>query len=224
MYFAYFLSKQRQKMALKWDAQTNVFKDYGYIMFASFFGFIIAYCLGSLSSAVIVSKILHLPDPRENGSGNPGATNVLRTGNKKAAAFVLIADLLKGLLAIWIARFLGASGFGLSLVALAAVVGHIFPIFFGFKGGKGVATALGAMMGLNIGGAVIGIMTWIICVFVTRYVSLASLVATAIVALFTFASNTAYFIPVLSIAALIFWRHASNIERLKKGEENKLNF
>ncbi|GJM07471.1 MAG: glycerol-3-phosphate acyltransferase [marine bacterium B5-7] len=191
-------------------------------MFAA--SLIIAYLLGSLSTAIILAKLLKLDDPRDTGSGNPGATNMLRSAGKKIAALVLAGDMLKGLLSVWIAIVLGNHGFALACVALAAVVGHIFPLFFHFKGGKGVATAFGVILGLSGGAALIGAMTWGLCLFFTKYSSLSALIATGAIVLFSFAATPQYALPVLAIAVLIVWRHKGNIERLKQGKESKVNF
>ncbi|OGT06332.1 MAG: acyl-phosphate glycerol 3-phosphate acyltransferase, partial [Gammaproteobacteria bacterium GWE2_37_16] len=147
-------------------------------MFIAVFLVIFAYLMGSLSSAIIVSKLLGLPDPRTQGSGNPGATNILRLGGKFPAIITLISDILKGLIPVLIANLANIHGFWLGVIALAAVVGHVFPVFFNFKGGKGVATALGAFIALNIWIGIIAIAVWLIVTAIWRYVSLASLIAT----------------------------------------------
>ncbi len=191
---------------------------------SAIFGLIVSYLLGSLSSAVIVSRLFGFPDPRSQGSGNAGATNVLRTAGKKPAMYVVIADILKGFIAVIIARFIGLQGGLLGLVALAAVIGHIFPVFFNFKGGKGVATAIGGLFGLSlitgIGAAVI----WLVVAYVTRYASLASLIALAAGAILTLLfHHPAFFFPVLLMTGLVAWKHKENIDRLKKGTESKIN-
>ena len=190
---------------------------------SSLIALVISYLLGSLSSAVITSRIFKFPDPRSEGSGNAGATNVLRTAGKKPALYAVIGDILKGFIAVIIGRLIGLEGAMLGLVAFIAVIGHIFPIFFGFKGGKGVATAIGSLLGLSI---IMGISTaliWIVVAYVTRYASLASLIAIAAGALLTLIfHHPAYFFPVLLTAAVITWKHKDNIDRLKKGSESKI--
>jgi glycerol-3-phosphate acyltransferase PlsY len=185
----------------------------------------LAYCLGSLSSAVIVSRLAGLPDPREEGSKNPGATNVLRLGGKKAAAITLLGDALKGLLPVLLAQAAGAPPLILGAVGLAAFLGHLFPAFFGFKGGKGVATALGVLSGLAwpVGLAVLA--TWIAVAYLSKFSSLAALVAAALAPLhvWLWAGHS----PALTgfaavMAALLFYRHRGNIERLLKGQESRI--
>ncbi len=184
---------------------------------------ILAYLAGSLSSAIIVCKLFKLPDPRTEGSMNPGTTNVLRLGGKIPALITLIGDLLKGLLPVLIANLAGISGCSLGLVALCAFLGHLLPIFFNFQGGKGVATALGAFIALSPTVALIALTCWIAIVAITRYVSLGSTVA-AIVAPITIliCSDKGYFLPTLIMAGIIIWRHRENIQRLQAGIENKI--
>lgn len=184
----------------------------------------LAYLMGSVSTAVIVSRLAGLPDPREQGSKNPGATNVLRLGGKKAAAITLAGDALKGLLPLVLARYLEVGPEILAATGLAAFVGHIYPVFFGFKGGKGVATALGVLAGFSgwVGLAVL--VTWVLVAFVSRISSLSALVAA------TMAPVYVWFIlhsPVLAGAAvtmalLLVSRHRGNIERILKGEESRI--
>lgn len=192
---------------------------------AALFALIISYLLGSLSSAVITARIFKFPDPRTEGSGNAGATNVLRTAGKKPALYAVIGDILKGFVAVIIGRILGLEGAMLGLIAFVAVIGHIFPIFFGFKGGKGVATAVGSLLGLSV---IMGIATaviWIVVAYVTRYASLASLIAIAAGALFTLIfHHPAYFFPILLTVGVITWKHKDNIDRLKQGTESKIKF
>ncbi|HEY5789789.1 MAG TPA: glycerol-3-phosphate 1-O-acyltransferase PlsY, partial [Gammaproteobacteria bacterium] len=141
---------------------------------------LVAYLLGSLSSAVIVCRLAGLPDPRSGGSGNPGATNVLRLGGKRLAAVTLLGDLLKGLLPVLAARLLGVEPALLGVIALAAFLGHLYPLFFGFRGGKGVATALGVLLGLDWVVGLATLLTWLAVALLSRYSSLSSLVATAL--------------------------------------------
>lgn len=183
-----------------------------------------AYLIGSISTAVLVSKLMKLSDPRTQGSKNPGATNVLRLSGKKAAFFTLLGDMLKGLIPVLIAKVLGVSGFSLALVGLAAFLGHLFPVFFGFVGGKGVATALGVLLSLSpvIGlGAIVG---WLITFGIFRYSSLASLLAMLVALVLTLLIQVNYFLPVAIMTALVVWRHWGNIERLKAGTEGKSVF
>ena len=185
----------------------------------------IGYAIGSVSFAILLSKLLKKPDPRTTGSGNAGATNILRTVGKNQALAVLIGDALKGLVAVLIGKMFGASGMGLALVALAAVAGHVFPFLFDFKGGKGVATAIGAFLGLSLFLGVLVIAAWVATAYLTRYASLASLVAmAAAVVVSVIFINHLYFIPTLLIAGLVTWKHAENINRIKTKTEDKLNF
>ena len=184
--------------------------------------FIIAYLLGSLSSAIIVCKLAKLPDPRSQGSKNPGASNVLRLAGKKHAALTLVGDILKGVIAVLIARILGLHGFMLSMTALLAVVGHMYPIFFRFQGGKGVATAIGSYLGLTPILGVCGVIIWVVLVLLFRYASFASLVTSAIVTISALIFEPIYFIGLLVIFLLILWRHRENIKRLIHGDENKV--
>lgn len=190
---------------------------------AAIIALIIAYLLGSVSSSIILSKIMKTPDPRTEGSGNAGATNVLRIAGKQQATLVLVIDSLKGLIAIWIGHVCHLHGFVLGLVALAAVVGHIFPLYFGFKGGKGVATAIGATLGLSFISGILMIATWAAVAFALRYSSLASLVTVVLAPVFlVIFSHVSYFIPSILIAALIVWKHKENIKKLQNKTESKI--
>ena len=187
-----------------------------------------AYLLGSISFAVIVSRAMRLPDPREYGSGNPGATNMLRSGRKAAAVLTLLGDTSKGWVAVVVARAL-APQFGLDnsvvlLCALAVFIGHLFPVFFGFKGGKGVATALGVLAGLNPWLGLACLLTWLLMAGVFRISSLAAL-TTAVLApvyagLLLGWGSTA--IAVLVIALLLVYRHKSNLIKLVNGKEGRI--
>ena len=185
---------------------------------------IAAYFLGSVSSAIIVSKLMGLPDPRTSGSKNPGATNVLRLGGKKAAAIALLGDVLKGLVPVLVAKTLTDSSSTIALVGIAAFLGHLYPIFFGFKGGKGVATAAGVFIGLSGIVTMILVAIWLITAFISRYSSLAALVATvtAPFLVLLFLPGLPYFLMACAIAGLLFWRHRENISRIKSGEESKI--
>jgi acyl phosphate:glycerol-3-phosphate acyltransferase len=186
---------------------------------------VIAYLLGSLSSAIIVSKIFKTADPRTEGSGNAGATNVLRIAGKQQAAIVLVGDALKGLVAVWIGHLFHLHPFFLGLVALAAVIGHIFPVFFGFKGGKGVATAIGATLGLSFICGILMALVWGVVAVTLRYSSLASLISVILAPVFLLLfSQAAFFIPSVLIAALIAWKHKENIDRLRNKTESKITF
>lgn len=185
---------------------------------------VVAYLIGSLSFAVIVSRLMRLPDPRSFGSGNPGATNVLRTGRKSAAALTLLGDAAKGWVAVAGAQALGADTGTVLLVALAVFIGHLFPVFFRFKGGKGVATALGVLVGLNPWLGLACLATWIAMAWLFRISSLSALV-TALLApvyatLLTGWGDTA--IAVLALALLLIYRHKSNLVKLANGEEGRI--
>ena len=184
--------------------------------------FVLAYLLGSISSAILVSRLFKLPDPRTNGSNNPGATNVYRLGGTLPACLVLIFDILKGTIPVWGAYFLKLEPLELGLIAVAACLGHMYPLFFSFKGGKAVATAFGSLLpiGLSLGGLLIG--TWLLIVAITRYSSLAALVAVTLAPLYTWWIKPLYTLPVTFITLLIIIRHRTNIVRLFKGEEPKV--
>ncbi|QWE06909.1 glycerol-3-phosphate 1-O-acyltransferase PlsY [Polynucleobacter sp. JS-JIR-5-A7] len=192
----------------------------------------LAYLIGSISFAVVVSKFMNLPDPHSYGSGNPGATNVLRTGNKLAAGLTFLGDALKGYFAVMLARLLlGDQSLTSSLgswvlcgVVLAVFLGHLFPIFHGFKGGKGVATACGILFGVNVILGVATLGTWIIVAVFMRYSSLAALAAAVFgpiyfVFLFGFQPMG---ISLLVVCLLLIWRHRSNIQNLLNGTESRI--
>ena len=185
---------------------------------------IAAYLLGSISSAVIVGRLLGTADPRTQGSGNPGATNMLRIGGKKAGAITLVGDMLKGLIAVLIARAIGAGADVQALAAGAAFLGHVYPVFFGFKGGKGVATALGALLGLqwSVGLLVIG--TWLAAAALFRYSSLAALIAAAAAPVYIWwlKPEPVVIASVVVISVLLYWRHRSNIRNLLNGTEGRI--
>lgn len=186
------------------------------------------YLIGSLSFAVIVSRLMGLPDPRQYGSGNPGATNVLRSGSRTAALLTLAGDAFKGWLAVWLAqRFganLGVDEGGIALVAVAVFVGHLYPVFFHFKGGKGVATAAGVILALNPWLGLATGLTWLIVAFFFRYSSLASLVAAVFAPLYqAFGWGFgATFAALVVIGGLIVYRHRTNIANLAAGKERRL--
>ena len=182
-----------------------------------------AYLLGSISSAVLVCRLKGLPDPRGKGSGNPGATNVLRIGGTWAAAMVFFFDMLKGALPSYTAYLMGIDAVWLGVIAIAACLGHIYPIFFGFKGGKGVATALGAMAPIGEGLALCLMGTWLLVVLLTRYSSLAALVTALLAPVYTWWLDDRFTLPVAMLSTLIIIRHKDNIRRLLKGEESKMS-
>ena len=183
-----------------------------------------AYFIGSVCSAVIVSKLFNLPDPRLNGSNNPGATNVLRLAVSKYAALVLVADMLKGTLPVYFAGLLHASPSVLALTCLAAVLGHIYPVFFDFKGGKGVATALGALIGFHPLAGLTVLLTWILIAYFSRYSSLASIVAILLAPFYCMIDFTKIitFLPIFFITAIVLYQHQNNIIRLFNGDEPKI--
>ena len=192
-----------------------------------------AYLLGSLSFAVIVSRAMGLNDPRTYGSKNPGATNVLRSGSKAAAVVTLLFDALKGWLPVVLVRAFGAPyGLGegtVALVGLAAFLGHLWPVFFRFEGGKGVATALGVLLGVSGWLGLATLLTWILIAFFFRYSSLASLVAAAFAPLYyVLGGGVAWYaepsvgLAITVMSALLVWRHRENIRRLIKGTESRL--
>ena len=182
-----------------------------------------AYLMGSLNSAIVLCRMAGLPDPRTQGSGNPGATNVLRIGGKKLAALVLVLDVLKGVIPVLIAHVLHVPMVLIASVAFAAFWGHIYPLFFGFQGGKGVATALGAFLALSPTLAGLALVTWLMVFLCTRISSLSALMAAALVPLYslwTIDSVPARWI-ILSMAVALILRHRANIRRLLAGEEGK---
>jgi acyl phosphate:glycerol-3-phosphate acyltransferase len=182
----------------------------------------LAYLTGSVSSAIIVCKIMGLADPRENGSGNPGATNVMRIGGKKAAAITLLGDALKGLLPVLLAKALSVDSLLLSAVVFAAFLGHLYPLFFGFKGGKGVATSLGVALGVSWLLGVVVLATWLLVYKVGKISSLAALVAATLTPIYVWLIvDDIYLVSTFSLISLILlWRHKSNIQRLLAGQES----
>jgi acyl phosphate:glycerol-3-phosphate acyltransferase len=184
----------------------------------------IAYLLGSVSFAILMSKAFNLPDPRSYGSKNPGATNVLRSGKKAAAVLTLAGDAAKGWLAVFLAMQFGADAAQVALVLLAVFLGHLFPVFLRFKGGKGVATALGVLLALNVWLGLCALATWLLVAFLSRLSSLAALAA---------ALGTPFYALLLGLpqqwvwasglmSALLIWRHKSNIRNLVAGKETRI--
>lgn len=191
-----------------------------------------AYLLGSISSAIVIARLLGLPDPREQGSGNPGATNMLRIGGKKAAGFTLAGDLLKGLIPVLIGHSFELPLNALVLIGFSAFIGHLYPIFFQFKGGKGVATYLGMALGLHWSLGLATAATWLFVAKILRISSLSALIATALAPLYAFylipyftgESDSTLLVSLLAAQTLIlFWRHRSNIQNLLNGAEGKIH-
>jgi|GEM_PF-86534 len=198
-------------------------------MFATFvfvFCVVVAYLVGSICSAIIVCRLFDLPDPRKEGSKNPGATNVLRLAGKQYAIIVLLADMMKGLLPVLLARALDASPIVVGFTCLAAVIGHMYPIFFEFKGGKGVATAIGALLGFHFILGVLVIATWLLVARITRYSSVASMTSITFAPFYSLyaVGNVSAFLPLAIIAVFILYQHRENITRLQDGTESKINF
>ena len=185
---------------------------------------IAGYLLGSVSSAVVVSRLMNLPDPRSEGSGNPGATNVLRLGNKVAAGLTLAGDILKGVLPVLAARWLSDDPLSVALAGTGAFFGHLFPLFFGFKGGKGVATALGvfAAVSLSVAGGLA--LTWLVVALVFRYSSLAAVASAASAPIWTWwlLAAPVYTGLAMLLALMLILRHRANIGRLLAGTESKI--
>lgn len=185
---------------------------------------IAAYLLGSVSTAILASKLFNFPDPRTHGSNNPGTTNVLRLGGKIPAAFTLLGDVLKGLIPVIIAKAFGLSHFWIVLVAIAAFSGHLFPLYYNFKGGKGVATAMGIFLGLNpiVGLAVLA--TWMSAAFALNISSAAALIAILFAPFYFYLTtdSSALGFGLLVITALVYWKHIPNIQRLLMGTESKI--
>lgn len=187
---------------------------------------ILAYLCGSVSSAIIISRVFDLPDPRIEGSKNPGATNVLRLAGKKFAAMVLLGDVLKGVVPVVIARLLEVGPVTMGFACFAAVMGHMYPVFFGFKGGKGVATAIGALLALNLILGVLVITTWLAVANYTRYSSLASIISISLSPLYAIITIGRFdiLVPLFFLVIFILYQHRSNITRLIDGEEPKVRF
>ncbi len=182
-----------------------------------------SYCLGSFSSAIMVCRLMGLPDPRSQGSTNPGATNVLRYGGKKAAVLTLAGDMAKGIIPVFVAKYDGFSVITLSLVVLAAFLGHLYPVFFKFQGGKGVATAAGCLLALYWPLGLVLLLTWLIIAILFRYSSLAALVTTVLAPVYTwYLTNSTYTVTVCIMSILLIYRHWHNIKNLISGQERKI--
>lgn len=186
---------------------------------------VLSYLAGSVSSAIVVCKVMGLPDPRSEGSGNPGATNVLRLGGKKAAFITLLGDMLKGFIPAFIGHYVVKQGdIGLALIGLAAFAGHLLPVFFGFKGGKGVATALGVLLGWYWPAFVLTGITWLAVAFLTRYSSLSALVAFILAPVYAWFFVDSYTLPVATafMTLVLLARHSKNIRNLIAGVEGRI--
>ena len=183
-----------------------------------------AYLIGSLSAAIIICKLTGLPDPRTQGSRNPGATNVLRIAGKKTAALVLLGDVLKGLIPLVTAHALQVEGHVLAAVGLAAFLGHLYPIYFGFHGGKGVATALGVLLGLAWQLAAAVLATWLLMAKLFHVSSLSAITAAVLAPLYTWLllDSAPQLVMVSAISTMLLWRHRANIQRLFSGTEGKI--
>ncbi|HSW51949.1 MAG TPA: glycerol-3-phosphate 1-O-acyltransferase PlsY [Sulfuricaulis sp.] len=185
---------------------------------------LLAYLLGSVSSAVVIARIMGLRDPRDVGSGNPGATNILRYGGKAAAILTLAGDILKGVIAVLIARALTADDVVIVLSGFAAFLGHLFPVFFGFRGGKGVATALGVWLALSPWVGLLLLATWVLMALLFRYSSLSALTASVAAPLYVawLAPGTPYLVTMIAMSAILIVRHAANIRKLLAGTETRI--
>ena len=199
-------------------------KDFNTLMFLNFLLISTAYLLGSLSSAILICNILGLSDPRLGGSGNPGTTNVRRLHGKRAAFLTLLGDVLKGIIPVLIAKVISNSEFIIALCGLAAFLGHIFPIYFKFKGGKGVATLIGVLFATHWFLGATYVLTWIITAFIFRYSSLAALIAATLMPIYAYFSEqeSQYIISLTLITAILFWRHKTNIRNLIDKKEDKI--
>ena len=182
------------------------------------------YLLGSISSAIIFCQLAGLPDPRENGSKNPGATNVLRIGGRLSALGVLLFDVLKGMLPVAIAFRLGLEPSEIGFIALAACLGNVFPIFFHFRGGKGVATALGTLIPFGMEISELALATWLITFLISRYSSLSAVITALILPTFVWWYKPEFTFPIALVCCLLVYRHHDNIQRLWRGQEDKMSF
>ena len=184
----------------------------------------VAYLIGSVSSAIVICRLMGLPDPRNQGSGNPGATNVMRIGGKKAAGITLLGDMLKGLIPVYGVNLLGGPIELLAATGLAAFMGHLYPVFFGFKGGKGVATSIGVLLGFSWLLGLAFIATWLLIYKVGKISSLSALIASVLSPLYAWliVGNPVLVAAAALMAAILLWRHKSNIQRLLDGAEKTI--
>lgn len=185
---------------------------------------LIGYLFGSVSSAIVICRLLGLPDPRGEGSGNPGTTNVLRLGGKKAAVATLAGDMLKGVLPVLLARLLTPEPLIWAFAGAGAFLGHLYPLFFRFQGGKGVATGLGVLLAWSFPAGALTVLTWLVAAAIGRYSSAAALTAFLMAPIYVGAlsGNTALTLTMAAISLLTYWRHRSNIRKLFAGEESKI--
>jgi len=186
---------------------------------------ILGYLFGSLSAAIIVARLMGLGDPREEGSGNPGTTNMLRLGGRAAAALTLLGDALKGVVPVLLALAAGAAPWVLGATGLAAFIGHLYPVFFGFRGGKGVATGLGVVVVWSLPAGLATLATWLAVAIVSRYASLSALVSFLLAPLYLWwlAASPTLAGAMAAMTALTYWRHRSNIANLLAGREGKIS-
>ena len=193
-------------------------------MLINIFLIFLAYLLGSISAAILVCKLLRLSDPRTGGSGNPGTTNVMRLHGKTAAFLTLTGDVFKGIIPVLLAKVIVGSEFIIALSGFAAFLGHIFPIYFKFKGGKGVATLIGILLATHWLLGLAYVITWILTAAIFRYSSLAALIATLSIPFYTYflEQNFQYTVSFSMIAVILFWRHKSNIYNLLNNKERKI--
>jgi glycerol-3-phosphate acyltransferase PlsY len=189
--------------------------------YAPLFHIVAAYLLGSVSFGILMSKVFGLPDPRTVGSGNPGATNVLRSGKKIAAILTLLGDAAKGWLAVWLALYFGLAPLVVCVVALAVFIGHLYPVYYGFRGGKGVATALGVLLAISPWLGLGVMLTWLLAFAIWRYSSLAALIAAGWSPIYAWLllGYKGYALTALALALFMFWRHRDNIQKLLSGTE-----
>ncbi len=185
---------------------------------------LLSYLIGSLSTAIIYCRVSGLPDPRSQGSGNPGATNVLRFGGKKVAVIVLLGDMLKGLFPVLIAKFLDFPAVVIALVGITAFLGHLYPVFFRFRGGKGVATALGVLLGISVWVGLLVLVVWLMVAFISRISSLSALIAALFSPLIVYllVPEAEYILLAVLLATLLIWRHRGNIRNIMDGTESKI--
>ena len=208
----------------KLSANLTFYKDFNISMLINIFLIFSAYLVGSISSAILVCKTLGLSDPRDGGSGNPGTTNVMRLHGKKAAFLTLIGDIFKGIIPVLLAKVIVGSENLIALSGLAAFLGHIFPIYFKFEGGKGVAILIGILFATHWLLGIAYVITWILTAALFRYSSLAALVATLSAPLYAYflVPNYQYIISFTVLTLILFWRHKSNIYNLLDGKEYKI--